>query len=225
MTSGRTGVLGGTFDPIHLGHHDVAMAARAALSLDRVLFIPSRRPPHRTEAPGATATDRLTMVRLAVEDDAGFDASDLEFQSTGPSFTSHTLSRLADKIAPCRMFFITGADAFADIATWHDYPDLLDQSHFVVVSRPGYPVAALGRVLPDLTWRMEQLSNASPRLDHPEGTRIWLVDADTRDVSSSDIRTRLTTGLPIDGLVHSSVTAYITRHGLYGATSDTSLHA
>lgn len=225
MTSGRTGVLGGTFDPIHVGHHDVAAAARSALGLDRILFIPSRLPPHRSRDPGAPAAHRLAMVRLSVGNDAGFHASDLELRSTGPSFTSRTLSQLEDQIAACNIFFITGADAFADIAAWHHYPDLLDQSHFVVVSRPGYPVAALGRALPDLASRMEPPTDTAPRLAVADGTRIWLVDSDTRDVSSSNIRARLAMGQHIDGLVHAPVANYISRHRLYRTSSDSPLHA
>ena len=210
----RTGILGGTFDPVHLGHRDVAVAARTALGLDTVLLIPSRVPPHRHQAPVASGPDRLAMVELAAAAEPGLEASDLELTSDGPSYTSRTLDTLTRGQEPSQFFFITGADAFAEISTWHDYPDVLDLSHFVVVSRPGHPTSQLKERHPALADRMRSTMVDTGR-PADLSTAVWLVEAATRDISSSDIRIRRASGLPIDDLVSPSVAAYVLEHRLY----------
>ena len=222
----RTGILGGTFDPIHFGHLDVAAAARRALELTEVIFIPSRTPPHRQTVPVASARHRLAMVALAVADQSAYRASDQELRTDGPSYTSVTLEICADAgIPPSQLFFITGADAFAEIASWHDYPNLLSLSHFVVVSRPSHAVSDLRQQLPDLALRMREAGTLGDSDLRHDGTWIWLVDAVTRDISSSDIRTRLAHGDSIAQHVPPSVAAYIERGHTYGARSvDGSFH-
>lgn len=206
----RRGVLGGTFDPVHVGHLDVARAAATRLRLDDVQLMPSNLPPHRTR-PHASATDRFAMVELAVEGDPTLKASDLELHANGPSYTALTLDRLEQGGIDLRtVFFITGADAFRDIPSWRAYPEILDRCHFVAVSRPGWAAGRLREALPALASRMVDASAAVP--SHPA---VILVDAPTAAVSSTDVRHRLAQGLPIDGLVPGSVAAYIERHGLY----------
>jgi nicotinate-nucleotide adenylyltransferase len=138
----RRGLLGGTFDPVHAGHLDVARAARAALALDVVELVPSNLPPHR-RPPQASPTDRLAMVELAVRGETGLVASDFEIAAGGPSYTSAMLDRLAARgVDLGSICFITGADAFRDIGSWKDYPALLDRCHFAAVSRPGCPASS-----------------------------------------------------------------------------------
>jgi nicotinate-nucleotide adenylyltransferase len=206
----RVGLLGGTFDPIHMGHLDVAEAAQAALGLEEVRLLPAALPPHR-RPPFASAAHRLAMARAAAESRAGLVASDVEIQSAGPSYTADTLDRLAAAGLDLRtVFFITGADAFREIATWKGYPDLLDRCHFVVVSRPGCPVSALPAALPELSTRMTEAPEPVP--GRPA---VFLVDAETAPVSSTDIRRRVAHGESIEGLVPPAVAAYIDQHGLY----------
>jgi nicotinate-nucleotide adenylyltransferase len=208
----RHGFLGGTFDPVHTGHLDVARAARTALALDDVQFVPSNVPPHRT-LPQASATDRFAMVELAVKDEPGMSASDLELHGNGPSYTTDTLDRLAARGLDTRaLFFITGADAFRDIAMWKDYPRLLDRCHFVAVSRPGCAAPSLRTALPQLADRMVDATAALPA-----SPRIVLVDAPTAPVSSTVIRQHIAEGQPVNGLVPPAVAAYIQAHGLYRA--------
>ena len=138
----RIGILGGTFDPIHLGHLEAATAAERALSLDRILLLPSRTPPHRTSEPRASVYHRFAMAALAAAE-RGMSVSDLEVRRDGPSYTALTLEALhREGYAPAQLFFITGSDAFAEVATWHDYPRILQLANFVVVSRPGAPHAS-----------------------------------------------------------------------------------
>ena len=217
-TEGRTGILGGRFDPIHLGHLGTAAVARRVLALDRVLLLPSRVSPHRGAPAHATDRDRLALVTLAASSDAHLSPCDLELESDAPSYTSVTLERLRDQGHRCtQLFFIVGADAFAEIATWHHYPAVLDAAHFVVVSRPGHPAADLVETLPDLRTRMRPLPRGAERLRVDANTApvVFLIDAVTPDVSSTDIRARVARGEPLDGLVPANVAAYITHHRLY----------
>src|SRR4051794_26707669 len=127
----RSGLLGGTLDPIHVGHLDTALAARRQLGLDRVIVLPSRVPPHRSQQPSASSYHRFAMTALAIDGVDGLEASDLELCAPGPSYTADTLARYRERanLAPSQIFFITGADAFAEIETWHRYPDVLGLAH------------------------------------------------------------------------------------------------
>lgn len=209
------GLLGGTFDPIHRGHLDVAVAAQRALRLDHVWLAPAHVPPHRT-SPAAPAAHRFAMAALALEDQPGLLLSDVDMETTGPSYTMGTLDRLERRGLPVRtLCFITGADAFRDIGTWKGFPDLLDRCHFVVVSRPGAPSPALRAALPALAPRMIDAPAGLPA--HPQ---IILVDAPTAPVSSTAVRAAAAAGQPLAGLVPDRVAAYIERHGLYRPRPD-----
>ena len=220
----RVGLLGGTFDPIHQGHLDVADAARRALGLTRVLLMPSRIPPHR-RAPQASAPHRFAMAALAVQRCQDLLVSDLEMldtTDTEPSYTSATLDRFAARGVNTReLFFITGADAFRDIRTWMGFPAILDRCHFVAVSRPGQPAEGLKSLLPELARRMVAPRPASPDGPLLDRAAVILVDAPTAPVSSTEIRERIKTGESIEGMVPPEVAAYITKHGLYRGLTDT----
>lgn len=209
----RIGILGGTLDPIHCGHMAAAAAARDALDLPRVLVVPSRVPPHRPVQPVASPYHRFAMTALAVSGMPRIEACDDELRAEGPSYTADTLARLhAGGLQPSQIFFITGADAFADIATWKRYPEVLDLAHFVVVSRPGYDIDALAERLPDLRPRMRPATSPA-RTDG--GTLILLLQAATPDVSSTAVRERLRRGEPLAGLVPPLVETHIQQHHLY----------
>lgn len=212
----RTGVLGGTFDPVHLGHLAAATAAADTLGLDSVLFIPSHQPPHRGTT-RISAFHRFALVSLAVASDERFLASDLELERAGPSFTSDTLRVLqATGHAASQLFFILGGDAFAEIATWHEYPGVLDLASFVVVARPGHPIALAAGQAADLASRVLPVPAGSRQLRFPgEPGRILLLDAATPDISSTSIRERIARRLPLANLVPPAVEAHIRRHGLY----------
>ncbi|HXT69544.1 MAG TPA: nicotinate-nucleotide adenylyltransferase [Vicinamibacterales bacterium] len=209
----RLGLLGGTFDPIHQGHLDVAEAARRALGLTTVWLMPARIPPHR-RAPRASAPHRFAMAALAAQTCEDFQVSDVEMTDPGelsPSYTEATLDRLSGRGLDTReIFFITGADAFRDIRTWKGFPGILDRCHFVAVSRPGQPVSGLRSILPELAERM--LDAPGPP---PARPAIFLVDAPTASVSSTLIRERIAGGESIEGMVPREVAAHIEKHGLY----------
>ena len=196
----RLGVLGGTFDPIHYGHLDAAEAAREAVSLDEVLFLPAHDQPLRTHDPHASGFHRFAMAALAIAGSRGYRVSDMELVREGTSYTIDTLRDLhAEGWDASQLFFILGTDAFAEIANWRGYPAVVEAARFVVIARPGTTLdAALARA-PELR------------------TRVSLVEAHTRDVSSTAIRGRLSAQQSIDDLVPAAVARHILAHHLYGA--------
>jgi nicotinate-nucleotide adenylyltransferase len=209
----RVGILGGTLDPIHVGHIETAHAARRALDLSAILVMPARTPPHRAQGPAASMFHRFAMAALAVQDLDAWMVCDDELHAEGPSYTALTLERLASRgLTRTDTYFITGADAFAEIETWHRYPDVLDLAHFVVISRPGLAATSVTERLPQVRDRVRPVDHSAPAASAPS---IYLVDAPTPDVSSTDIRRRLRTGQSITGLVPAAVETHILRHRLY----------
>jgi nicotinate-nucleotide adenylyltransferase len=207
IASGRLGILGGTFDPVHFGHLDAADAARRALNLDQVWLIPSCDPPHRPIDPLASGYHRFALVALAVQADETLRASDIELTRTGPSYTADTLRAVSRRgWHASQIFFILGSDAFAEIATWREFPAVLDAANFVVIARPGTTLDVAAARTPSLRGRL--------------GTSIFLVEARTRDVSSSTIRARLAARQPIDDLVPAAVARHIVAHHLYEAVDN-----
>jgi nicotinate-nucleotide adenylyltransferase len=198
----KLGVLGGTFDPIHNGHMAAGRAAQDALSLDAMLLIPSHIPPHRHDPVGATSEQRFEMARLAAQDFRGWSASRIEIDRRGPSYTFDTLTELAEP--GTQLYFIIGADAFAEIATWSRYPAVLDLANFVVVSRPGITLDSVRERVPSAFRERPAAS-----------TRVISVEAHTPDISSTDIRRRVRAAHSLTGLVPDSVARYIAAHRLY----------
>jgi nicotinate-nucleotide adenylyltransferase len=228
------GILGGTFDPIHGGHLAVAVAARDALGLDAVKLVPTRTPPHRSRPPYASIYHRFAMTALAALSVEGLEVSDLELDTPGPSYTSMLLERLhGEGHDASHIVFIIGADAFAEIATWHNYPAILNRCHFAVISRPGQQADELRARLPDLA---DRFITIAPPTGAPSGAAapsvtlasrapaIFLIGAATPNVSSTEIRERRRAGLSIDGLVPEAVEQYIRRHALYAGAVPTAGH-
>ena len=195
-----------------------AVAARDAFDLSQVLVLPSRIPPHRTVQPLASPFHRFAMASLAVSGVPGFFASDDELLLEGTSYTADTLDRQhARGLEPSQIFFITGADAFADIATWKRYPEVLDLANFIVVSRPGHQIDALPSRLPALADRMR---SSLDRAANDPKTLILLLQAPTPDVSSTVVRERLRHGAPLTGLVPPLVETHILQHRLYSTSAE-----
>lgn len=192
--SRRIGLLGGTFDPIHVGHLDVARAAQRELELTAIHVLPANVPPHRPQ-PVASAFHRFAMASIAVAGARGWRASDLELRMPAPSYTSHTLQLYAERgYSPDELFFLIGVDAFGEIQHWHDYPAVLGAARFVVVSRAGY----------------------EPDVQPDAGVdRAIFLQAQTADVSSSAIRQARAEGRSIAGMVPAGVQQHIEQHGLY----------
>ena len=196
----RLGIFGGTFDPIHLGHLVIAEEARASLDLDGVLFIPARVSPFKLGQATASADNRLRMVELAIADNPAFQASRLEIEREGPSYTVDTLRQLRAFYGPQpELFLLMGTDSLATIASWHEAQELVKLAWIAAYARPGVPLdlVELDRQVPGLA--------AATRL----------LDDVKLDISSTDIRSRVRAERTIRYLVPPSVEAYIRQHGLY----------
>ena len=214
-TPARLGVLGGTFDPIHFGHLDALDAARRALDLSDVLVVPSHDPPHRATDPRASAYHRFALVALALDGRPGCRVSDVEVNRDGPSYTIDTLRHLrGEGWQPSQIFFIIGTDAFAEISTWKAFPEVLTAANFAVVTRPGTTLAAA------LSRTSTPGARDGSNTPASGATAILRIEADTRDVSSTTIRSRLAEQRAIDDLVPPAVARYITANHLYGAVDD-----
>ncbi len=197
-THARIGVLGGTFDPIHMGHLAAATAAIECARLDKVIFMPTGQPPHRPSAV-ATPKHRLEMTGLAISNDARFDVSDLELRRPGVSFTSDTLQDLHTLYPGAELFLILGWDAARLFTTWHQPEKVRGLVTIVVVARPG-------------SGSQQQADLERAGLD---GDRVLLCRNRTPDVSASGIRDDLKSGRSIEGRVPPAVERYIATHHLY----------
>ncbi len=213
----RLGVHGGTLDPVHDGHLAAAHVAARALSLDVVWLLPSHVPAHKA-APSASPWHRFAMASLAAAEDPLIAVSDLELARPGPTYTWDTLHVLAAQgFRPSQIFFIVGTDAIAGIDTWHRFPAVLDAANFVVVTRPGQPPPIEALTHPAVAPRVRRHGNGDAAIapDPEDSCGIWLVEGNTPDVSSSDIRQRILTGEGAGPHVPALVAAHIRRHGLY----------
>jgi nicotinate-nucleotide adenylyltransferase len=195
----RIGVLGGTFDPVHNGHLYVANALGEVLDLERILWVPAGRPPHKTGQIVSSDHDRLAMLDLALSSSASDQISTIDIERSGPSYTADTLEILAECLAPVRLFFLMGEDSLRDLPTWHDPERLLRAAELAVAARPGVDA--------DLPFIARQI----PSLQ----SRVHLVPTEEIAISSSEIRRRVADDQAIHRLVPAPVEAYIRDHGLY----------
>jgi nicotinate-nucleotide adenylyltransferase len=194
----RIGIIGGTFDPIHNAHLVIAQEAAWAQRLDSVIFIPAHQPPHKQREPVSAAEHRLTMTRLAVADNSRFTVSTIEMEREGPSFTVDTLRTL--QAPDLELCFIVGMDSLVDLPTWHDPEGILRLAQVVAVYRGG--------------WDRVDLAQLEARLPAARG-RVVIVPIPALDISSTDIRQRVTRGQPIRYLTPDPVVTYIEGHRLY----------
>ena len=209
----RIGVLGGTFDPIHIGHLRGALEVAELLALDEVRLIPSARPPHR-DTPQVTAEQRLQLVRLAAEGEPLLRVDDRELARTTPSWTIDTLESLRAELGvDDQLFLLLGWDAFCGLPSWHRWTELLQHCHLLVMQRPDADTEA-PEALRDLL--AARSVNEPAALCGPAG-QIAFVWQTPLAVSATDIRRRLATGRSVRFLLPDAVLHYIDAHGLYRA--------
>jgi nicotinate-nucleotide adenylyltransferase len=192
--------MGGTFDPVHLGHVAMAEAAADCAGLERVLLIPAAVPPHRAAAT-ATAADRLEMCRIAAAGHPRLEVSDLELRRQGPSYTVDTLRALAAERPDADLHLLLGWDAARDLRSWRSPDEVMRLARLVVVSRPGYPTPTAA----DL---------AEAGIDQ---ARTVLCNVPTPDVEATEVRRQVERGDSLAGLVDPAVESYLRRRGLYAA--------
>lgn len=194
----RLGILGGTFDPIHVGHLIMASYAVDDLNLDRVLFMPAQTPPHKRDRSITSSDHRIAMVQAAIAPDARFELSMLDMQSSAPSYTADLLERMSTEHPEDELIFLIGADSLRDLPEWHR-PDLvLQRAEIGVARRPG-------AVIDDETL------DALPLLRE----RVSIYTSPLIDISSTTIRNRVREGRPVTWTVPIPVERYIQDHGLY----------
>ncbi len=222
LKSMRLGLLGGSFNPIHNCHLQIAALVRDRMRLDRVLFIPAGDPPHKPERSLAPAIHRYEMVRLAIEADRTFAVSDIEIQRTGKSYSIETIRALRNQRAQDdELFFIIGLDAFIELPSWKEAAHLLQSCHFVVVSRPGLSfrlLATMPLFPPVSEASLAALdSRSQDRVDMPitPTTVVTLLYLPPCEVSASDIRSRLYRRESLAKVLPPPVESYILTHGLY----------
>lgn len=209
------GVLGGTFNPIHLAHLRLGEVARERLELERVLFVPAGDPPLKSSGV-APAAARLEMVRRATASNPGFEVVDLELHRRGPSYTVDTLRELSLRAEGEPLWFILGADALCEVDRWKDSAELFELASFAVVARPGRSEAPRELLPPELAATFRD----GPRgLVHESGNELLALEFAPLDISASDLRRRVARGESIRYLVPDSVIDYIEKHGLYGENS------
>jgi nicotinate-nucleotide adenylyltransferase len=223
----RIGIMGGTFNPVHLGHLRTAEEIGELLDLDTVIFMPSAFPPHKDGDHIASFTHRLEMLRLAIKDNPHFFASDLEYQLGGRSYTLNTLKTLTIELgSKDELFYLLGYDSFLTIPKWYSYRDLFSLACFVVFPRPGQrdlaenkeqimSVESIGSFLAEnfddnFVWSDEKSCYA-----HPSYKPIYFYQSSLLEISSTNLRMCLTKGLSVRYLVPDSVAAYIAENGLY----------
>jgi len=212
------GLLGGTFDPVHLGHLRAAEEVREIFSLDWIELLPAKRPPHKTDRPLSDVTDRLAMLELVVEDNPFFRISNEEVQRGGVSYLLDTLRVYRDQeYHPTSLFFIMGMDSFIEISTWHQYEDLFSLSQFIVISRPGFERPPIGEVVSEQVrgFFREGEEKGCPFLEHKSGTRIYFPETTMLDISATGLRARIGRRESVRYLVPENVCKYIEKKGLY----------
>jgi nicotinate-nucleotide adenylyltransferase len=211
-----TGVLGGTFDPIHLGHLHVAEQAAAILGLGTVLLMPSARPPHKATDLVTGNRHRLNMLHLAVATRPGLEVSTLEYDRRGLSYTIDTLRSLRSGHRPVDPVFLIGGDALAELHTWKEYRSILIEFDLAVIRRPQDP-RDRDRLDPEVRRRLVDYPVAGLDRQPPpgHGGRIFRLDVDPVPISSTTVRRTAALEAPIRGLVPLSVAKYIQDHQLY----------
>jgi nicotinate-nucleotide adenylyltransferase len=211
----RLGIVGGTFNPIHVGHLRSAQEVCEDFDIERVIFMVSAVPPHKAPAQIIGAAHRYEMLRRAVKDNPLFEASDLEIKREGKSYTVDTLSYFRNRLGPgADIYFILGLDAFREIATWHDYPRLFELAHFVVTDRPtGRDMEPECSLPPEIAPLFSHDSGGT--LVHESGTRLTYHNITAMDISATHIRGLVGQGKSIRYLVPPAVDRYIQEKGLY----------
>ena len=196
----RIGIMGGTFDPIHLGHLAMAESVREIFELDEILFIPSARPPHKVEKNIAPEVHRLMMTYLATQSNEKFQVSPMEILRDGLSYTLDTMNQLEKKFGTnAELFFIIGADSMLDLPNWHKAKELVAKVHFIATTRPGVEI------------NLDEVKNFFGE----DAKNIRQVAVAGLEISSTDIRERVKNNKSIKYLVPESVEEYILKENLY----------
>ena len=211
----KWGIFGGTFDPVHFGHLRAAQELAGMLGLDRVIFIPAARPPHKTEQAVTAFAHRAQMVSLAIAGNGSFSFSDVENKRPGKSYSIDTVRFFSESQADTELYFITGQDAFDGIAGWYQWEKLLSMCHFVVMARPGCSHGDISRGLPPLIAARYTYDEQNDLFRSGTGKCVLFRKTTFLDISSSAIREILRRGGQARYLLPDRVISYIQENKLY----------
>ncbi|MGN1328726.1 MAG: nicotinate (nicotinamide) nucleotide adenylyltransferase [Eubacterium sp.] len=198
----KTGIFGGAFNPVHNGHLNLAKKYLEVLSLDRIIFIPTALPPHKTDRFLASKEDRFNMLNLAISDCDSFEISDIEFQRQGKSYTYDTLCQLKEIYPNDDFFLIIGADQFLAFNLWYRYRDILDMVSLCTATRENGE-------------QRQKIIDFSNNLDGLEKDKFHLLNSNAVEVSSSQVREKIKKGEEVSSLIPKKVYNYIVEKGLY----------
>jgi len=211
----KTGIMGGTFNPIHYGHLKCAEELLATCNLDRIIFIPAAQPPHKDNSNINPFDQRLAMVKRATTPYPQFEVSDIEGQRDGNSYSVDTLNMLHQHYPDDQFYFLVGMDSLNSIHTWHKYPQLFELCHLVVARRPGVTMPASNSALPVAIRQQFCYDSELNSFCHSSGHRLIFLEQTFLDISSTQIRACVANKQSIDELVPATVAEYITSHNLY----------
>ena len=220
----KSGILGGTFDPITLGHLGLARDIQKKMNLDRLWFIPAWQSPHKPDPPLTDAGHRLNMLKEALATYPNFEISEIELNQKRVSYTVNTLTTLQNQHLDNEWYFILGMDTFRDFATWKNVRKILESVHLAVATRPSYPndlpPKTLQALMDDLPFSYQlhrQANEVQVYLCEETGKTLVFCDIEPLDISSSEIRERIKCGLSVKKMLPPEVERYIMTHRLYQA--------
>ena len=222
----RIGIMGGTFDPIHLGHLRAAEEIYWAFGLDRIIFVPAARPPHTEEVVAASAMHRYEMVSLATVFTPYFTVSPIELQREGKSYSVETVREFQRLSGPdTNLYFVVGVDAFLEMSEWREAKELLTLARVIVTARPGWRLDEVEqllapeqrRLLGHPTFKYLKVSEVDPERveEAPAPRQVLLVEVVSLDIASREIRQLVEEGRSIRHLVPDTVAAYMAKNRLY----------
>lgn len=213
----RIALYGGTFDPVHLGHLEIARRVSELFEIDQVLFLPAQVAPHKLGRSVTAPLHRYAMLALATQDDPKLAISTFELDSPDRRYTVDTLSHFVSVMGErAELFFIMGADSWVEITTWRDWQRLLKMVNHIVVTRPGYDLSSVAQS-PERIIDMRSKGSAEAMLDAGAGTKIFLTDVVTKDISATQIRTLAAAGKfgELQQLVSPPVAFYLEKYKIY----------
>jgi len=211
----KIGIIGGTFNPIHLAHLRIAEEVRDRLGLERVIFIPAAKPPHKEPDDYLAFSHRLAMVELAIADNPAFTASSLEEELGGTSYSVHTLRELRDRCPGNEIYFIIGSDSYRDISSWYRFAEIFSLCNLAVVERPGAEITDLRAPLPVAMADEFCYDSDTLRLTHRSGFSVYYLAGIPLAISSSEIRRLARLGCSLRYLLPGKVAGYIEEKRIY----------
>ncbi|MDD2364607.1 MAG: nicotinate-nucleotide adenylyltransferase [Desulfuromonadaceae bacterium] len=211
----RTGLLGGSFNPIHNAHLRIAGEAQAECNLDRIIFIPAADPPHKPIAGEISFEQRSGMVKRAIAGRADFEISLIEAERSGKSYSIDTIRIFRELYPYDALFFIIGGDSFLEIGTWRCFGDIFSNCNLIVVERPGFLISDRINALPESVRERFHLDGKSGRLLHDSGHSVTFVTGSPMELSSTEIRQLAAAGADISKYVPPDVAEYISQQRIY----------